>query len=92
MKSVLAPLPKSVLVPLRLTTSTSATVPAIQKKIFGLETTPVISNEEVDNIKKSGIVIKGVSKTIKKQLKLKQNNKKLILSYFIGNISCLCVG
>ena len=92
MKSVLAPLPKSVLVPLRLTTSTSATVPAIQKKIFGLETTPVISSEEVDNIRKSGLEIKGVSKTIKKQLKLKQNNKKLILSYFISYISCLCVG
>ena len=92
MKSVLAPLPKSVLVPLRLTTSTSATVPAIQKKIFGLETAPVISNEEVDNIRKSGLEIKGVSKTIKKQLKLKHNNKKLILSYFISYISCLCVG
>lgn len=92
MKSVLAPLPKSVLVPLRLTTSTSATVPAIQKKIFGLETTPVISIEEVDNIRKSGLEIKGVSKTIKKQLKLKHNNKKLILSYFISYISCLCVG
>ena len=92
MKSVLAPSPKSALVPLRLTTSASATVPALQKKIFGLETAPVISNEEVDNIKKSDLVTKDVSKTIKKQLKLKQNNKKLILSYFISYISCLCVG
>ena len=78
MKSVLAPSPKSALVPLRLTTSASATVPALQKKIFGLETAPVISNEEVDNIKKSDLVTKDVSKTI--------------LSYFISYISCLCVG
>ena len=45
-------LAKSALVPLGLTTSTSALYPAIQKKICGSGTTLIISNEEMDGIMK----------------------------------------
>ena len=77
-RNVLKPLPKSVLIPLGLTAAASATDAAIHKKIFGsgrrssdlapLNTTLIISNEEMNNIMKrikpleeSGLLIKGVS-------------------------------
>ena len=48
MKSVLKPLPKSVLIPLVLTGAASATDAAIHKKMFGSDTTTlIISNEEM---------------------------------------------
>ena len=55
----------------------SATDAAIQKKIFGSSTTALInSNEEMEDIKKivkslqeSGLLIKGISETIKKEEK-----------------------
>ena len=53
MKNVVIPLAKSILVPLRLTTAASETDAAIQKKIFGPETTTlIISNEEMKDIMK----------------------------------------
>ena len=53
MKNVLTPLAKSVFAPLGLTASASTTNIAIQKKNFGLGTTTlIISNEEMDVIKK----------------------------------------
>ena len=77
MENVLTPLAKSVLVPLRLTAAASATDAAIKKKIFGSETTAqIISNEEMKDIMKkvkyfeeSGLLIKGVSETIKNEAK-----------------------
>ena len=72
MKSVLTTLPKNVLLPLGLSTGMSAGDAAIQKKIYGSETTAlVISNEEMEDIMKivksleeSGLLIKGISETI----------------------------
>ena len=53
MKNVVIPLAKSILVLLRLTAAASETDAAIQKKIFGPETTTlIISNEEMKDIMK----------------------------------------
>ena len=78
--NLLKPLGKSVLIPLGLTVVASATDAPIQKKIYGSgTTTSIISNEEMKDITKivkpledSGLLIKGVSETIK----MKQKNKK----------------
>ena len=61
---------QSVLVPLGLTAAASATEAVIKKKIFGPGTTAlIISNDEINYMMKivnehSGLLIKGVSKTI----------------------------
>ena len=76
-KNVIKPLAKSVLAPLGLTAAMSAVDAGIQKKIFGSGTTTlVISNEEMNGIMKivqalenSGILLKGVTKTIKNETK-----------------------
>ena len=68
-------LAKSVLIPLGLTTTTSATDAGIHKKMFGSAFTTLInSNEEMNDIIKivksleeSGLLIKGISKTIKNE-------------------------
>ena len=68
-------LAKSVLIPLGLTTTTSATDAGIHKKMFGSAFTTLInSNVEMNDIIKivksleeSGLLIKGVSKTIKNE-------------------------
>ena len=72
MKNIFIPLAKIVLVPLGLTAS--ATDAAIQKNIFASETTPTISDEEmydimkiVKSLEESGLLIKGVSETIKNE-------------------------
>ena len=71
--NVLKPLGKSILIPLRLTASTSATDAAIHKKMFRSANTMtlIISNEEMNDIMKivksleeSGLLIKGLSETI----------------------------
>ena len=69
------PLPESILIPLGLTAVASAIDKAIHKKIFGSGfTILIISNEEMEDIMKivksledSGLLIKGVSKTIKSE-------------------------
>ena len=80
MKNILKPLAKSVLILLGLTAVASARDAAIHKKIFGSgNTTLVISNEEMNDIMKiinsleeSGLLIKGVSQTIKNETKEKK--------------------
>ena len=75
--NVLTPLAKIVLIPLGLTAAASATDAAIQKKILGQGVTAlVISNKEIENVIKivksleeSGLLIKGVSETIKNKVK-----------------------
>ena len=64
---------KSVLVPLELTVAASVTDAAIHKKMFGSSFTAlIISNEEmkypkiVKSFDESGLLVEGVSKTIKK--------------------------
>ena len=79
--NVLKPLAKSVLIPLGLTAAAAAaaaaTDAAIHKKMFGCGTTTlIISNEKMNGIMKiiksleeSGLLIKGVSQTIKNEVK-----------------------
>ena len=82
MKSVIKPLPKSVLVPLGLTAAASAADAGIHKKILRSghnnndNTTLIISNDEMDDILKivksledSGLLLKGVSETIQNEAK-----------------------
>ena len=69
------PLPESILIPLGLMAVASATDATIHKKIFGSGfTILIISNEEMEDIMKivmsledSGLLIKGISKTIKSE-------------------------
>ena len=76
-RNVLKPLAKSVLIPIGLTALASATDAAIHKKIFGSGITrSIISNEEMNDImkivrslEKSGLLIKGISKTFKNEAK-----------------------
>ena len=76
-ENALKPLAKSVSIPLGLTAAASATDAPIHKKMFGSGfTTLIISNEEMNDImkivkspKESGLLIKGVSQTIKNEAK-----------------------
>ena len=79
MKNVLKPLAKSVLIPLGSTAAVAAKDAAIPKKMFGSGTaTLIISNEEMNNIIKivKSLEESSLLKTITKQLKMKQKNKK----------------
>ena len=75
--NVLKPLAKSVLMPFRLTVAASATDAAIHKKVIESgDTTLIISNEEMNDIMKIitsleefGLLIKGLSETIKNEAK-----------------------
>ena len=77
MKNVIKPLAKSVLIPLGLTATGSGADTGIHKKILGSgNTTLIISNDEMKNIIKkvksleySGLLLKGVSKTIQNDVK-----------------------
>ena len=94
------PLLKSVIKPLGmfgLTAASSARAAAINKKIFGSGTTTlIISNEEVNDILKiaksfedSGILLKGVSETIKNEAK-EQNGG--FLSMLLGTLGASLLG
>ena len=79
MKNVLAPLAKSVFIPLGLTAAASATEAAIQKKIYGPGTTALlISNDEkeimkiVKSLEEPGLLIKGISETVGNEAKQKR--------------------
>ena len=77
MKNILKPLAKSVLIPSGLTAAAAAANVAIHKKMFGSgNTILIIYNEEINDIMKiiksleeSGLLIKGVSETIKSEAK-----------------------
>ena len=76
-KNVIKPLAKIVLIPLGLTAAAYAAYAGIHKKILGSgNTTLIISNEEMNDIMKiiqaledSTILLKGVTKTIKNEIK-----------------------
>ena len=98
-KNVLKPLAKSVLIPLVLTASSSATDAAIHKKnyIFGSGTTTLITlNEEMINIMKIVksieesvfFLIKGASKTIESEAK---KQKLGFLGVFFRHFRCYFV-
>ena len=95
MKNVLASLNESGFVPLRLAATASATDAAIQKKFFGLGVTALImSNKEMNDImkivkslKKSGLLIKGVSETIKNEIKeQKDGSLGMLLGTFVASL------
>ena len=95
--NVLKPLVKSVLIQLGLTAAASAADAAIHKKIFGSSnTTLIVSNEEMNNImkiikslEKSGLLIKGLSETIKKEAK---EQKGGFLSMLLGTLGASLLG
>ena len=104
MKNVLKPLTKSVLIPLGLTTAASATDAAIHKKMFesgrpfdlaSRTTTLIISNEEMNIMKivrsreESGLLTKGVSETIKNEVK---EQKCGFLSMLLGTLGPSLLG
>ena len=76
MKNLIKPLPKIVLIPLGLTAGSAADA-GIPKKILGSgSTTLIILNDELEDIMKivtslkdSGLLLKGVSKTIQNEAK-----------------------
>ena len=90
-KNVLKLLAESVLIPLGSTAVASATDAAIHKKMFGSGMTTLISsNEEMNDIMKivkspeeSGLIIKGVSETIKNKAK---DQKGGFLSMLLGTL------
>ena len=95
MKDVLKPLAKSVLIPLGITTATSATDAAIHKKLFGSgNTILIITKEEINDIKKivnlleeSGLLMKEVSQTMKRKRK-----KGRFLTILLGSLGVSLLG
>ena len=85
MKNVLAPLPKSVLVPLKLTAAASATDAAIQKKIFCQEQHGIMNDivKIFKSLEDSGLLTKGIIKTIKNEAK---EQKDGFLGMFLGTL------
>ena len=94
--NALKPLAKSSLIPLGLTAA-AATDAVIHKKIFGSGfATLIISNEEINDIVKivksleeSGLLIKGVSETIKNGEK---EQKGGFLRMFLGTLAASLLG
>ena len=98
MKSVIQPLAKSVLIPLGLTAVASAADAGIDKKILGSghNTTLIISNDEMKDILKivksvedSGVLLEGVSETIKNEAK---EQKGGFLSMLLGTLGASLLG
>ena len=97
MKNELTPLAKSVIVPLGLTASESATNAAFQKKIFESGMTKLlISNDKMEDVMKiiksldeSGILIKCITKTIENETK-----KQIVgfLAIFSGTVGASLLG
>ena len=90
------PLAKNVLAPLGLTAAMSAIDGGIQKKMRGEGVKLVIVNEDMNDIMKiiealenSGILLKGVSKTIENETK---EQKGGFLSMLLGTIAASLLG
>ena len=95
MKVALA-LAKNVLAPLGLTAAMSAIDGSIQKKIHGSGVKLIIEQEDMKDIMKiikalenSGILLKGVSKTIKNETK---EQKGVFLSMLLGTLGASLLG
>ena len=94
---VAMPLAKNVLAPLGFTAAMSAIDGSIQKKMHGSgATTLVIANEDMNDIMKiievlenSGILLKGVSKTIENEAK---ELKRVFLSMLLGTLGASLFG
>ena len=97
MKSVLTPLAKSILLLLGLSAGMLAADAAIQKKVYEADVTAlIILNEEmtdilkiVQSLEESGLLIKGVSETIKNKTR-EQNGG--FLSMFLGTLAASILG
>ena len=100
MKSVIKPLAKSVLIPLGLTAAASTADAGTHKKILGSShnnnTTLIISNDEMDDILKivksledSGVLLKGVCKTIQHEAKEERGG---FLSMLLGTLGASLLG
>ena len=97
MENVLTPLAKSDLIPVGLTTVAAATDAAIGKKMFGSGTRAlIISDEEMEDILKivksveeSGLLIKGVSETIKNEAKQQKGG---FLPLLLGTLAASLLG
>ena len=93
---VAMPLAKNVLAPLGLTAAMSATDGSIQKKIHGSGVKLIIEQEDINDIMKiikalenSGILLKGVSKTIKNETKEQRGG---FLSMLLGTLGASLLG
>ena len=96
-RNLLELLAKNVLIPLWLTTATSTTDAAIHKKMFGSGyATLIISNKELEDSMKiinslddSGLLIKGVSETIKNEAR---GQKEEFLGMSLGTLGASLLG
>ena len=93
---VALPLAKNVLAPLGLTAAMSAIDGSIQKKIHGSGVKLIIEQEDMNDIMKiikglenSGILLKGVSKTIKNETKEQRGR---FLSMLLGTLEASLLG
>ena len=93
---VALPLAKNVLAPLGLTAAMSAIDGIIQKKIHGSGVKLIIEQEDNNDIMKiiealenSGILLKGVSKTIKNETKEQRGE---FLSMLLGTLGAILLG
>ena len=90
------PLAKNVLAPLGLAASISAIDGSIQKKIHGSGVKLIIKQEDMNDImkiikalEKSGILLKGVSKTIENETK---EQRGVFLSMLLGTLGASLLG
>ena len=93
---VAMPLAKNVLAPLGLTTAMSAIDGSIQKKIHGSGVKLIIEQEDMDDVMKiiealenSGILLKGISKTIENETKEQRGG---FLSMLLGTLGASLLG
>ena len=99
-KNIIKPLAKSVLIPLGLTAAASAADAGIHKKILGSgynnTATLIISNDEMEDFIKivksledSGLLLKGVSKTVQNEAKERKGG---FLSMLLGTLGASLLG
>ena len=94
---VAVPLDKNILGPLAITAAASVIDAGIQKKIHGSGTTTlIISNEKINDMMKiiqaledSNVLLKGVTKTIKKETK---EQKGGFISMLLGTLGASLLG
>ena len=99
MKSVIKPLGKSILIPLRLTAASSAADAGIHKNFLGSgqnNTTLIISNDEkkdiikiVNSLEDFGLLLKGVSETVQNEAK-EQKHRFIIM--ILGTLGASLLG